>query len=950
MRHVLLVSALVLAATGCAGATPPPAHGASVEGSAKTTEAKPREQRGHLELGREHLGSSRYDEAEAEFRAALAGDSGAAARLGLAETLLMTGRYEDAVDMAGQVASAASDLGVAAATLQARALRRQGKLEEAERVLRAVQTAPGSNGARLLLGEILLEEGRRADAEPVLMTLIEAYRTDEIRDDDGPGMALVGRAAHMLRSAEDANEAFNLAELAQPGFVPTLLWRADLFLEKHDPGHAEEVIAETLQRAPHHPDALVAMAHVKLAQTYDFAAAGQLAQQALDVDPRHAGARFVKAGIELRDMNLARADAEIDAGLAHNPRDLPLLSLRATVRFLADDQQGFVRAREKVFGLNREYARFFEIVGEYAEWEHRYDEIVEMMRSALLVDPEDPNARAELGINLLRAGYDERGVRELDRAFERDPFNVRVFNTLRLYEEIIPEAYVTVERGVFRIRYPRDGQELLDRYVPRLLEEAFDGMVQRYGFTPQTPVGVELYPNREHFAVRTVGLPNTGIQGVCFGRTFASMSPGQEKFNLGMTLWHELSHVFHIQRSRSRVPRWFTEGLAEWETLTARQEWRRELDPELYEALRMGRIPHIEGMNRAFTHAEDMEDMATAYYASTKILTMFAQRYGIERVSQMLRLWGAGKRTPEVLHEALGVDPQQLDKDFRDFAAQQLDRYAKQFVPIRRTGSLESARRTARERRDSPRAQAAYALALSREGKQKQAAAVVRAARKQHSLDPDLQWVSARLAMVRDDREQARRVVEQLVADGHDGFEVEMLRAELAEARNDLAATESALRSAHQFDPQAEEPLGHLAHLARETKRRDQEIDALRKFVRIDQDEPRAYQRLLRLLIDTGQPREAVEVGAAAIYVDMTGLLTHQLYAEALASVGKKDQAVFELESALLCPARPGELADAHAQLAGTLLEQGKRAAAQRHAQEARKLDPDNARLRKLSL
>src|SRR5690606_41161914 len=73
-------------------------------------------------------------------------------------------------------------------------------------------------------------------------------------------------------------------------------------------------------------------------------------------------------------------------------------------------------------------------------------------------------------------------------------------------------------------------------------------------------IGVELYAERQNFAVRTSGLPQTAIQGVCFGNTLALMSPMKESFNVGMTLWHELAHVFHIQLSRSRDRKSVVEG------------------------------------------------------------------------------------------------------------------------------------------------------------------------------------------------------------------------------------------------------------------------------------------------------------------------------------------------------------------------------------------------------
>ena len=87
-----------------------------------------------------------------------------------------------------------------------------------------------------------------------------------------------------------------------------------------------------------------------------------------------------------------------------------------------------------VFALNPQYSAFYAIVGEFADWEHRYDEIVELMREAMKLDPDDAVALASLGINLIRAGR-EADAPALSRAFALDPFNVRVYNTLDLFEK-----------------------------------------------------------------------------------------------------------------------------------------------------------------------------------------------------------------------------------------------------------------------------------------------------------------------------------------------------------------------------------------------------------------------------------------------------------------------------------------------------------------------------------
>src|SRR5262249_415329 len=133
--------------------------------------------------------------------------------------------------------------------------------------------------------------------------------------------------------------------------------------------------------------------------------------------------------------------------------------------------------------------------------------------------------------------------------------------------------------------------------------------------------------------------------------------------------------------SKSRVPRWFTEGLSEYETIVRRPEWQREEDPSLYVALRTGRLPPLDQMNRAFTHADDARDVMTAYYAASQYQIYLADTFGMPKIVEMLRLFGQGKRTEEVVREALGISITELDGRLRAWLAQRLKRYDTQFVP-----------------------------------------------------------------------------------------------------------------------------------------------------------------------------------------------------------------------------------------------------------------------------
>ena len=56
-------------------------------------------------------------------------------------------------------------------------------------------------------------------------------------------------------------------------------------------------------------------------------------------------------------------------------------------------------------------------------------------------------------------------------------------------------------------------------------------------------------------------------------------------YHWASTMWHELSHVFVLQATKRRVPRWFTEGLAVYEETAASPDWGDRLDPEDIQAI-----------------------------------------------------------------------------------------------------------------------------------------------------------------------------------------------------------------------------------------------------------------------------------------------------------------------------------------------------------------------------
>lgn len=865
------------------------------------------------------LKGSDYESAEAMFRALLEEARPAptpvqeriergALRRGLFQVLVSTGRYEEAVALPLAAEGDPED-----AFLLAEALRDQGQLDAARAVLvRAPGTGAAAVRLRLALveAEILLERGKRGEAEPLLLErVIAAYSDGSLDDlserDRGDALTSIGRAAHLLRAPKDANQAFNEAEELGHATPRLLLARGELFLEKYDTAHGTEVVRDLLEVAPNHASGLVLLARILLAERLALEEARVLCERALSIDSGHPGAHFVLASIALRDLAFQQTESHIRAGLARNPADLELLSLRAAARFLAEDPDGTQAALDRVLELNPTYSRALAIVSDHAEWEHRYADMELLLRRAVRIDPEDGRSRGELGLTLVRAGSDSAGVVELRRAFSDDPFNVRVKNTLELYEDIIPKSYVEKRHGPFQLRMPKSDAELLLRYVPDLLDRAHDAMQERYGYRPVAPLSIEIYATREQFAVRTSGLPQTPIQGVCFGRKLATVSPTGSSGNLGMTLWHELGHVFHIGLSESRVPRWLTEGLAEWETEHLGRGWSRELDLELYQAHQAEALPKIGSMTHAFTHAKRMEDIATAYYASGRIAKFLIETRGERKVAEVLAVLGEKRLPDDALPRALGISLAALDEEFRAWLEQDLARYPAQFVSRTTRRSVLAVKKALALDKGDGGLRTELGQALLQAGEVAPAKEILAA---QSGRDPQAAFALARIFVAEGALDDAARTLEtDLLEAGHDGFEVRMLLGQARFKQDQPEAARVHLERAVELDATQVEPLMLLATIHHQAARPAAELAALQAWTRLSEHDGAAHRRYLTLLLERGELDAARAALDDALWAALGDPEMHRLAARVHDRSGDLSRAEFEWESALLCPTRPGE-------------------------------------------
>ncbi|MEM9490981.1 MAG: tetratricopeptide repeat protein, partial [Myxococcota bacterium] len=699
----------------------------------------------------------------------------------------------------------------------------------------------------------------------------------------------------------------------------------DFGLSKYAIGLAEQSFDEVLKIDPRHPDAHNGMARVKLEQNYDLAAARHHLEAALAVNSRHVPSLLTRATLEIDQNKWDAARATLSEVFAVNPMNFHGRALLATVRWLRDDMAGYRAERDKVLRANPAFAEFFHIVARSAVREHRYREAIALEQEALKVNPEYYEAMGALGTGYLRLGEEDKGLDWLRKSWKGDEYNARTYNTLNLFEDEIPKQYSFVKTKYFKFRYANEERAILRRYVGPVLERAFEDMVKRYGFQPKLPVIIELYRQPDQYSVRTVGLPNLGALGVCFGQVITAMSPTIGEINWSMVLWHELSHVFAIQLSNSRVPRWYTEGLSEYETLIARPEWRREHDAEVYAALQAGQLPSVAELNYSFMKPS-MQQVVVAYYLSALTIEYIANNHGFAKLVEGLKLFGQGLETPAVIQRITGQSVAEFDAGFRAHLNRRMAPYQGTFrLPTEGYDDLKKLAAAAAAAPDDAAAQAALALGLYYEGNAPGARA---AADKALALDDKNRialYIAAEVALRTRALAEAKELYARLIAAGGDGFDVRGRLALIARQKNDADEAERQLCAAKKLDPERPFPYLELYELYKASGRDDEALAELETYVMLEQMQYGPVKQLVDGYAAKKRWNKVRSYGELALNINLTDADLFLKLGTAYLETGAPDRALFTFDSALMTKPELRRPALAHIGRARALAAQGQR-------------------------
>lgn len=675
-------------------------------------------------------------------------------------------------------------------------------------------------------------------------------------------------------------------------------------------------------------------------------------KQALQINPNLFDAILLKAEIQGAMQQAGPAEETIRTALKLNPRSVHALALLAA----AHELNGKPAEREKIEAqlkeINPNCGIAWYRIGTALGNKMLFDEGQVYLKKAVEADPKLWDAYIEYGMNALRLGDEITAHKYLSEAYERDPFHIRLVNTLTLMDSF-PKDFVVVESRHFRIRMHKSEVDLIGPYVMDLHERCWDEMAKRYGFEPQSPIVCDMYPNHNDFSVRTVGMSGLGALGACFGKVCTLLSPRAKevmgKFNWGSVVWHELGHVWALQISKNRVPRWFTEGLSTYEEKLGYPGWDRELEVEIFNAWHGKQLKKIREL-----HAGG--DLLNLYLYGSLIHEFIATKWGFETNVRMLRMFGEGKDTDAVFQGALGLTTDQFDEQVQAWIGLWLKAVA---LKVRVPASPEELSKLERKVKEDPmdaESMGRLARVYAAAGKKADAETTAKKTLKLDDANVDALVVLAESMGTAERRrfDKAAELYGKAIAAGATDFATRLAHAKMLHKAGMIDEAIPAFEEAKKAFPRyigTDNPYEFLADIFRERGDKVRLLEQLEQLLAINHDSFKLRMEAAELYRARGDRDRVIATLESALFIGVFDTRLHAWLGRAYRDAGHHAKALHEFRASVLLLQEaekkdPGKwqvkIAEFQAEGASMLVALGKREEGRVLAREALLADPAN--------
>ncbi len=765
-----------------------------------------------------------------------------------------------------------------AAVLLALADAGRGRYEEARvRLVRAAAADPVGDAA-LELALLRLSLGEGIDARLDLRTLINRTSPSTAAD-----YLRLGRAARALGEFENANTYFRRANTEAPGDPAVNTEWGSFFLQWHQNQEAFNSFEIALETDEDYVPARMGMVRVLLQDNPPQAQ--EILASIREQNRDNVEVLLIEAELALDNRRRDVAADRLERVHEVNPDHLQAHALAAALAFLEGREDDFETAVQTALAINPSFGEVYRVAGDHAARNYLFEEAVTLTQRALALDPQNIAAYANLGMHLLRTG-DEVGAREaLETAFDADPYDTVTFNSLAMLDAL--DTFVTLEEGDIIMRLAPEEAAVLGPYAMPLAQEAFDTLAGLYGFRPDEPVLIEIFPRHDDFAVRTLGLPGfLGALGACFGSVVTMDSPNARPpgtFSWEATLWHELAHVMTLQMSDNRVPRWLSEGVSVFEERRARPEWGRETTVVFAQALAADELIPLAEINAAFSNPRTIN---LAYFQSSVVVDHVIDAFGEPAFYDLVRAYADNLEDDEAFQRALGVSVAELEDSFRAY----LDRtYGDLVAAVQRPAGVEG--------------------------------------------NEDL------------------NTLELLIEANPNSFGLHILVARALREAGDTERAVEHLEEAARLVPQAgggANPNALIAQIALEDGDTNLAIEALREVLRVDHYNVAAARQLADLAAEAGEDEAVAEATRVIVSTDPFDGVAQQQFGRISFEAGEIELAIRAFRAALAT--EPVDMAQAHVELAEALLADDQTDASRQEVLSAMEIAPAFERAQELLL
>ncbi len=858
---------------------------------------------GGLAEARKRRLAGNFEEARAAYAEAAKKDAKLAplAAVGTAATYRQVGDFDKALET---LSAALKDHDGNPDLLAARAdlLFSLGKWDDAEKDADAALAKKENQLlARWTKGRILREKGDTDAADKAFRWIVRHYTARSNDDDDiiDPDELLVVAEA----GAENArwhslsrqfsfilNEVISDALKSDPDFWPAEFLAGSMLLEKYNRPDAGDAFDKALKLNPKAADALVGKAQAAFLK-YELTDADQFADQALKINPKHIAALRLKADVEMVGGDFPAAEKLLLSAKAVNPRDSHTLGRLAAIYLLQRRQAEFDAIVKHVEGFDTKPGVFYFELGHALEERKRYGDAEKYLSKAAELRPMLAGPRNGLGLLQLRLGNEKAARTALDKAFETDPFNVRVSNSIKVLKHL--DKYDTIQTEHYELRFDPATDKLLARFIAAYLEETHVELKRQFGYEPPGRTLIEVFSTHEMFSGRTVGLPDLHTIGACTGKVIAMASPTakglRKPFNWGRVIRHELTHIFNLAQTDFLCPHWLTEGLAvRNENMVRPANWVQTLR----DRANSGTLLDLDTITLGFVRPRSPDEWQLAYCQSQLYVDYLVKTHGEAAVGKVLDAYKTGADDATVLKRAIGVEKAAFEKGYKEYVAEVLKGY-RGGAPklVEKAMTFEELVKAQEKSPEDAELAARLAEQYFRRMKASDARKFSELALKLKPNQPVATVVKARLLQRGGDEDGAKELLEAALKANPDEPRILLAVARYHIDAKDYPAAAKLLEHGRKVAPLDGDWLEQLARVYKETKETDKLISVLAEVVSQDPDELDGRIRLAKAALEAKKFPDAEKFALDAIHIDVANADARTVLLEALRGQNKNAEA-----------------------------------------------------------